>query len=87
MFIYCTINVKISLNRDGSYIFLKKGLKFQPNLCNRCFDFLMMSMNLHDISVLKTKNTDYCCIINAVSQIEALNLMQNTDLTEESRPL
>ena len=25
---------------------LKKCIKFQPNVCNRCHDLLMMSMNL-----------------------------------------
>ena len=32
-------------------IFLNKGFKFQPNLCNRCQDLLMMSMNLSDIAI------------------------------------
>ena len=31
-------------------IFLNKGFKFQPNVCNRCLDLLMMSMNLSDIA-------------------------------------
>ena len=35
--------------------FLNKGFKFQPYVCNRCHDFLMMSMNLNDIPNLKLK--------------------------------
>ena len=31
---------------------LNKGFKFQPNTSNRCYDSLMMSMNLSDISIL-----------------------------------
>ena len=31
-------------------IFLNKGFKFQPNVCNRCLDLLMVSMNLSDIA-------------------------------------
>ena len=27
-------------------IFLNKGFKFEPNVCSRCHDLLMMSMNL-----------------------------------------
>ena len=34
--------------------FLNKDFKFQPNICNRCHDLLMMSIDLSDISVLKT---------------------------------
>ena len=26
--------------------FLNKGFKFEPNVCSRCHDLLMMSMNL-----------------------------------------
>ena len=28
--------------------FLNKGFKFQPNVCNKCHDLLMMSMSLSD---------------------------------------
>ena len=44
--------------------FLKYSFKFQPNVCNRCHDLLMMSMNLIDIAILNIKGSDYCCIIN-----------------------
>ena len=27
------------------WYYLNKGIKFQPNLCNRCYDLLMMSLN------------------------------------------
>ena len=43
--------------------FLNKGFKFQPYLCNRCHELLMVSMNLSDIAILKIKNTDYCCMM------------------------
>ena len=38
---------------DISYYwyFLNKSFKFQPNVCNRCHDLLMMSMNPSDIVV------------------------------------
>ena len=31
--------------------FLNKGFKLQPNVCNRCHDLLMMSLNLSDITI------------------------------------
>ena len=43
--------------------FLHKGFKLQPNVCNRCHDLLMMTMNLSDIAILNIKSADYCCII------------------------
>ena len=63
------------------WYFLDKGFKFQPNICNRYHDLLMISMNLSDIAILNIKSADYCCIISEISKTEAINFMQNTDLT------
>ena len=41
------------------WYFLKKGFKFQSYICNRCYDLLMMSMNLSGITILKIKIVDY----------------------------
>ena len=67
--------------------FLNKSFKFQPNVCNRCHDLLMMPMNLSDIAILNIKSDDYRCIISEISKNEAINLMQNADLTEKSETL
>ena len=69
------------------WYFLCYSFKFQPNVCNRCHDLLTMSMNLSDIAILKMKSSDYRCIISLISKNEAIKLMQNADLTEESRTL
>ena len=61
---------------------LNKGYKFQTNVCNGCYDWLMMSMNLSNIAILNIKSDDYCCIISKIRKSEAINLMQNIDLTE-----
>ena len=44
-------------------------------------------MNLSDIAILSTKGSGYDCIISLISKNEAINLMQNADLTEESRTI
>ena len=66
---------------------LNFSFKFQPNVCNRCHDLLMMSMNLSDIAILNIKGSDYCCIISLISKNEAIILMQNADLLEKSGTL
>ena len=43
-----------------------------------------MSINLTNIAVLNIKGSDYCCIISLISKNEAINLLQNADLTEKS---
>ena len=53
--------------------FLNKGSKFQPNVCNRCHDLLMMSMNLSNIAILNIKGSDFRCIMNRISKNETIN--------------
>ena len=62
----------------------QKSVKFQPNVCNRCHDLLMMSMNFSDVAILNIKCADYRCIISGISKNEAINLLQNAGLTEKS---
>ena len=61
-----------------SAMFLTIGIfynKFQPNVCNRCHDLLMLPMNLSDIAILNIKGSDYRCIICEISKNEAISLM------------
>ena len=46
-----------------------------------------MSLNLSDIAILNIKGSGYCCIISLISKNEAVNLLQNADLTEKSATL
>ena len=66
------------------WYFLNFSFKFQPNVCNRCHDLLMMSMNLSDIAILNIKGFDYHWI---TSKNKAINLIQNIDLTEKNETL
>ena len=60
---------------------------FQPNVCNICHDLLMMSMNLNNIAIINIKGYYYRCIISLISKNEAINLMENVDLTEKNRSI
>ena len=57
------------------WYFLNYSFKFQPNVCNRCHDLLMMSMMFSDIAVLNMKGSDYRCIISLISKYEALKFI------------
>ena len=46
-----------------------------------------MSVNFSDIAILNIKGSDYCCIISLTSKNEAINLLENADLTEKSGTL
>ena len=65
--------------------FLNFSFKFQPMVCNRCHNLLII--NVSDIAILNIKGFDSRCIISLISKNEAINVMQNADLTKKSRVL
>ena len=65
------------------WYFLDKGIKFQPVVCSGCHQALMISINLSHIAILNIDATDYLCILSEISKSEAINLMQNINLTQE----
>ena len=69
------------------WYFLNYSFQSQPNVYVRYHDLLMMSINLSDIAILNIKRSDYRCIISLISKSEAINLMQNADLTEKNATL
>ena len=77
---------KISASKESivSYYwcFLKKGFKFQPDVCNGCNDVLIISMNISDIAILNIQGADCRCIINGISKSEPVNLLQKVNLNE-----
>ena len=40
------------------WYFLNYSFKFQPNVCNKCDDLLMIPINLRDIATLNIKGFD-----------------------------
>ena len=52
------------------WYFLSYSFKFQPNVCSRCHNLLMMSINLIDLTNIKS--FDYHCIITLISKKEAI---------------
>ena len=67
--------------------FLNYSFKFQPNVCNRSDNLLMMLLNLSDIAILNIKGSNYSCVISLISKNEAINLLRNADLTKKSEAL
>ena len=63
--------------------FSNKSFKFQPYVCSRCHNLVMVSMNQSDIAILNTKNVDYCCIIPEISKSKGIKLLQKIELTEK----
>ena len=72
----------IDVNKTGAskkcdichyWYFLNNSFQFQPNVCTRCHDLSMMSINLSDTAILNIKGSDYGCIISLISKNEAIS--------------
>ena len=79
---------KISVSKECDichyWYFLNYSFKFQPNVCNRCHDLFMMSMNFSDVANLNIKGSDYCCIISLFDQ-KKRNILKHKNLLSHIR--
>ena len=68
------------------WYFLDKGFKVIPDVWGNGFhDVLITSMNVNNIAILNICGVDYCCIINGISKVEAIKLLQIATLNEKNR--
>ena len=67
------------------WYFLDEGFNFQPYVCNGCYYVLMFFINLSNIAILNIHCVDNCLIISGITKSEAINLIQNIDLSEKKR--
>ena len=47
----------------------------------------MMPIKLNDIAILNIRSVNYRCVINEISKSEAVNLLQNADVSEKGGTL
>ena len=52
--------------------FLNKDFMFQPNVCNRCYDLLIMSMNLNDFVILNIKVLIIAVLLTELAKMRPL---------------
>ena len=69
------------------WYFLGKIFNFQQFVFNGYHDLLLMSVILNNIAFFNIWSVEYCCIVNEIDQSEAINLLQNADLTIKRRIL
>ena len=100
MFVYCKCYISIELTflkelmltkqmHQRSVIFVTIDISYIKvfNFNQTSVVDAMMSTNLSDIAILNIKGSDYHCIINGISESEAIKFMQNTNLIEKSGTL
>ena len=67
------------------YWYFFNKFKFRAKVCNRYYDITMMSMNLSDMAISNIEGADYWSIISRISKSDAINLIQNINLTKNSK--
>ena len=54
--------------------------KYEPHVCNKCHDLLMVVYDLKNFMILKIKGVDSRCYAFNMSRSEAINLLNNSCL-------
>ena len=53
------------------------GYKYEPHVCNKCPDLLMVVYDLKNFMILNIKGVDYRCYVFNMSRSDAINLLNN----------
>ena len=57
------------------------GYKFEPSVCNKCYDISMMAYKLENIAILNIKSVDYRCVWNMTIN-DVTNRLNNSKLDD-----
>ena len=69
------------------WYFLDKEFKFEPYLCNGCYDLMQKAMNFNDVPLVSAKVSDYRIRFWYMSKDDAINIMKNSNLHEKTELL
>ena len=64
------------------YWYFKQECKFQKLVCNGCHNFLMLSLNISNVSIIIVKGIDYRFIISNISKFDAIHLLGISGLND-----
>lgn len=53
------------------------GDKYEPYVCNRCHDLLIVVYDLNNFLILNIKGTDYGCFVFDMTNNDAIKLLSN----------
>ena len=65
-------------------VFLDKNFNYEPYLCNGCHDLMQKAMNFNGVAVASIKRTDYRIRFWYVSKDDAISIMNNSNLDENT---
>ena len=65
-------------------VFLGKGFKYEPYLCNVCHDLMQKAMNFNNIAIVSIKESDYRIHFWYMNINDVINIMKIFNLNEKS---
>ena len=65
-------------------MFLDKGFKYEPYLCNGCHSLMQKAIEFNDIAVVSVKGSNYRTHFWYMSKTDARNIIKNSDLNEKN---
>ena len=66
------------------YYFRKVNVTFQPNVCDGCHDLMQKAITVNDVATVSLKRNYHRICFWCRSKVEAINLLNNISLKEES---
>ena len=65
------------------WYFKDVGFKFEPHVCNKCYNALMTAYELENTAMLNVKGVVFRCILWGISRYEAVNRLNNSLLEDK----
>ena len=83
--------IDVNKSRDKSkechlchyWYFVDKNFNYEPYLCNRCHDLIMKAVSSNDVAVFSVKGSDYRIHFCFMSKNAAINLLNNSVLSNK----
>ena len=66
------------------WYFLDKNFNYEQYLCNVCHDLMQKAMNFNDVAIVSIKGNGYRIHFWYMSKDEAISIMHNSSLNEET---
>ena len=63
------------------------GFKYDPCLCDGCYGLMQKAMNFNDVAIISVKGHNYRIHFWYMRKNDAINIMKNSNLNEESESL
>ena len=69
------------------WYFLDKNFNYEPYLCNVCHDITQKAMNFNDVAIVYIKGNDYRIHFWYMSKDDAISIMHNSSLNDNTEVL